>query len=231
MMNIHLTGVSWRASGAVTYDTSQYQGDINGASWVMPDGTIVAQAVQLYPDQELFDITGQPGDQLLFFIEIEKYTRGLYIDAYIEYYDWNDWGSNNFDAYFAHDYIPNSWEYDDIREDNYDYMWMDYSWPEEGILWMVIVPKTEIDAMTIYTGVDIADPPPSLDEMTELVNEIPVTGQKIDAGRGAPDEDRVLYYYVTENLSSPYFTYGGTGNINLAIQSNTVPDPFNSFWG
>ena len=221
--------------GAVTYDdTSQYQGDINGASWVMPDGTIVAQAVQLFPDQELFDITGQPGDQLLFFIEIEEYTRGLYIDAYIEYYDWNDWGSNNFDAYFAHDYIPNSWEYDDIREDNYDYMWMDYSWPEEGILWMVIVPKTEIDAMTIYTGVDIADPPPSLDEMTELVNEIPVTGQKIDAGRGAPDEDRVLYYYVnvTENLSSlTVKTYGGTGNINLAIQSNTVPDPFNSFWG
>ena len=221
--------------GAVTYDdTSQYQGDINGASWVMPDGTIVAQAVQLFPDQELFDITGQPGDQLLFFIEIEEYTRGLYIDAYIEYYDWNNWGSNNFDAYFAHDYIPNSWEYDDIREDNYDYMWMDYSWPEEGILWMVIVPKTEIDAMTIYTGVDIADPPPSLDEMTELVNEIPVTGQKIDAGRGAPDEDRVLYYYVnvTENLSSlTVKTYGGTGNINLAIQSNTVPDPFNSFWG
>ena len=221
--------------GAVTYDdTSQYQGDINGASWVMPDGTIVAQAVQLFPDQELFEITGQPGDQLLFFIEIEEYTRGLYIDAYIEYYDWNNWGSNNFDAYFAHDYIPNSWEYDDIREDNYDYMWMDYSWPEEGILWMVIVPKTEIDAMTIYTGVDIADPPPSLDEMTELVNEIPVTGQKIDAGRGAPDEDRVLYYYVnvTENLSSlTVKTYGGTGNINLAIQSNTVPDPFNSFWG
>ena len=221
--------------GAVTYDgTNQYQGDINGASWVMPDGTIVAQAVQLFPDQELFDITGQPGDQLLFFIEIEEYTRGLYIDAYIEYDDWNNWGSNNFDAYFAHDYIPNSWEYDDIREDNYDYMWMDYSWPEEGILWMVIVPKTEIDAMTIYTGVDIADPPPSLDEMTELVNEIPVTGQKIDAGRGAPDEDRVLYYYVnvTENLSSlTVKTYGGTGNINLAIQSNTVPDPFNSFWG
>ena len=45
--------------GAVTYDgTNQYRGDINGASWVMPDGTIVAQAVQLFPDQELFDITG-----------------------------------------------------------------------------------------------------------------------------------------------------------------------------
>ena len=221
--------------GAVTNDDmNQYQGDINGASWVMPDGTIVAQAVQLFPDQELFDITGQPGDQLLFFIEVEEYTRGLFIDAYIEYYDWDDWGSSNFDAYFAHDYIPNSWEYDDIREDNYDYMWMDYSWPDEGILWMVIVPKTEIDAMTIYTGVDIADPPPSLEEMTELVNEIPVTGQKIDAGRGAPDEDRVLYYYVnvTENLSSlTVKTYGGTGNINLAIQSNTVPDPFNSYWG
>ena len=113
-------------------------------------------------------------------------------------------------------------------------MWVDYSWPDEGILWMVIVPQTDIDDLTIYAYAEIADPPPSLDEMTELVNEIPVTSQKINPGRGAPDEDRVLHYYVnvTENLSSlTVETYGGTGNIDLAISSVTVPDPFNSFFG
>ena len=221
--------------GAFTNDEqNQYQGDIIGASWVMPDGTIVAQAVQLFSDEVLYDISGQAGDQLLFFMEIEEYTKNLFIDAYIEYDDWQDWGEYNFDAYFGHSYIPNSWEHDDIREDNYDYMWVDYSWPEDGVLWMVIVPKTDIESLTIYTYMEIADPPPSLDEMTELVNEIPVTGQKIDAGRGAPDEDRVLYYYVnvTENLSAlTVKTYGGTGNVNIAIQGNTVPDPFDSFWG
>ena len=221
--------------GSITNDESnQYQGEIIGASWVMPDGTIVAQAIQLFSDETYFDISGQPGDQLLFFIEIEEYTRNLYIDAYIDYWNWEEWGNYNFDAYFGHNYIPNSWQHDDIREDNYDYMWMDYMWPDEGVLWMVIVPKTEIDSMSIYTYMEIADPPPSLDEMTELVNEIPVTGQKIDAGRGASDEDRVLYYYVnvTENLSAlTVKTYGGTGNVNLAIQSKTVPDPFDSFWG
>ena len=104
---------------------------------------------------------------------------------------------------------------------------------EEGILWMVIVPKTEIDAMTIYTGVDIADPPPSLDEMTELVNEIPEVQDRklmLEEGLQMKTEFSISYVNVTENLSSlTVKTYGGTGNINLAIQSNTVPDPFNSF--
>ena len=62
--------------GSATNDESnQYQGEIIGASWVMPDGTIVAQAIQLFSDEPLFDISGQAGDQLLFFIEIEEYTR------------------------------------------------------------------------------------------------------------------------------------------------------------
>ena len=71
----------------------------------------------------------------------------------------------------------------------------------------------------------MADPPPSLDEMTQVINEIPVTGQKINPGRGASDEDRVEHYYVsvTENLSSLSIeTYGGNGNVNLAISAITV---------
>jgi len=230
-----LTWEFLEGEGSFTDDsTEEFGGEIDGASWVMPDGTLVAQAIELFSDEEVYEISGQEGDQLLFFMEVEEYTRNLYLDVYFAYDDWDDWGEYNFDAYFAHDYIPNPWEYDDIREDNYDYMWVDYSWPDEGIMWMVIVPQTDIDDLTIYAYAEIADPPPSLDEMTELVNEIPVTSQKINPSRGAPDEDRVLHYYVNaaENLSSLTIeTYGGTGNVDLAISSVTVPDPFNSFFG
>lgn len=221
--------------GSSTEDANEdFVGEIEGASWVMPDGTIVAQAVQLFPDEEVYGINGQEGDVLLFFIEVEEFTRDLYLEAYFEYDDWEDWGKSSFDAYFGHNYIPNQWEYDEIRDDNYDYMWIDFSWPDQGILWMVIIPHDEIEELTIYADSDIADPPPSLDEMTELVNEIPITGQKINPGRGAPDEDRVLHYYVNvgENLSSlSVETYGGNGNVDLAISSITIPDPFESFFG
>lgn len=230
--------LSWHfleGEGPITNDNSEaYQGEIVGAAWVMPDGTIVAQAIQLFSDQPVFDISGQAGDQLLFFIEIEPYTKELYFNVYKEYIDWGDYEDHRYDVYFAHDYIPSMWENDDYILDNYDYMWNEFYWPEEGIFWMVIVPLTDIEDLTIYSYVEIADPPPSLDEMTELVNEIPITGQKINAGRGAPDEDRVLYYYVnvTENLSALNVkTYGGTGNIDLAISAVTVPDPFDSFFG
>ena len=221
--------------GQHTYDEGEeLDGEILGASWVMPDGTIVAQAVQLFPDEEIYDINGQAGDQLLFFMEIEEYTREVYIDAYFDYDNWEDYGKGSFDAYFGHDYIPNQWEYDEIRLDNYEYMWIDYSWPDEGVIWMVIIPQSDIEDLTIYANAQIADPPPSLDEMTQLINEIPITGQKINPGRGASDEDRVEHYYVsvTENLSSLTIeTYGGNGNVNLAISAITVPDPFNSFFG
>ena len=44
--------------GSITSDESnQYQGEINGASWVMPDGTIVAQAVQLFSDEMVYDLS------------------------------------------------------------------------------------------------------------------------------------------------------------------------------
>ena len=59
----------------------------------MPDGTIVAQAIQLFSDEEVYEISGQEGDQLLFFMEIEEYTRNLYLDAYFAYDNWEDWES------------------------------------------------------------------------------------------------------------------------------------------
>ena len=236
-INNHEHSLTWEfleGEGPITEDkTGDFIGEIVGASWVMPDGTIVAQAIQLFSEEEVYGISGQQGDQLLFFVELEYLTKNLFIEAFFEYND-EEWGDSSFDAYFSHNSIPNSWDYDEIYDDVTEYMWMDWSWPDEGIMWMVIVPRTDIEDLTIYTYMEIADPPPSLDEMTELINEIPVTGQKINTGRGSSDEDRVLYYYVnvTENLSAlSVKTYGGSGNIDLAISSQTVPDPFNYFWG
>ncbi|MDG1548411.1 MAG: hypothetical protein P8Q94_00005, partial [Candidatus Poseidoniaceae archaeon] len=204
------------------------------ASWVMPDGTIVAQAIELFNEQELSGISGQEGDQLLFFIEIAPLTSTLMIDAYIESEDffWNE--EEKFDAYFGNGYIPNSWNHDSQATMEWGFMFEQWSWPDEGIIWMVIVPKEDLENLVIYSYMEVADPPPELDEMTELINGIPVTDQTIEGGRGTPQEERILYYYVdvTENLSTLTIkTYNGNGNVDLAISWGTVPDPFGVFFG
>lgn len=229
---------SWQfpeGEGSLTSDVYENRtGEIDGASWVMPDGTIVAQAVELFSEQELSGISGQVGDQLLFFIEIGPLTSNLIIDAYIESEDffWNE--EEKFDAYFGHGYIPNSWNHDRHATMEWGFMFEQWSWPDEGILWMVIVPKEDIENLVIYSYMEVADPPPELDEMTELINGIPVTDQTIEGGRGTPQEERILYYYVdvTESLSTlTVKTYNGNGNVDLAISWGTVPDPFGVFFG
>ena len=229
---------SWQfpeGEGSLTSDVYENRtGEIDGASWVMPDGTIVAQAVELFSEQELSGISGQVGDQLLFFIEIGPLTSNLIIDAYTESEDffWNE--EEKFDAYFGHGYIPNSWNHDRHATMEWGFMFEQWSWPDEGILWMVIVPKEDIENLVIYSYMEVADPPPELDEMTELINGIPVTDQTIEGGRGTPQEERILYYYVdvTESLSTlTVKTYNGNGNVDLAISWGTVPDPFGVFFG
>ena len=229
---------SWQfpeGEGSLTSDVYENRtGEIDGASWVMPDGTIVAQAVELFSEQELSGISGQVGDQLLFFIEIGPLTSNLIIDAYTESEDffWNE--EEKFDAYFGHGYIPNSWNHDRHATMEWGFMFEQWSWPDEGILWMVIVPKEDIENLAIYSYMEVADPPPELDEMTELINGIPVTDQTIEGGRGTPQEERILYYYVdvTESLSTlTVKTYNGNGNVDLAISWGTVPDPFGVFFG
>ena len=229
---------SWQfpeGEGSLTSDVyGNRTGEIDGASWVMPDGTIVAQAVELFSEQELSGISGQVGDQLLFFIEIGPLTSNLIIDAYTESEDffWNE--EEKFDAYFGHGYIPNSWNHDRHATMEWGFMFEQWSWPDEGILWMVIVPKEDIENLVIYSYMEVADPPPELDEMTELINGIPVTDQTIEGGRGTPQEERILYYYVdvTESLSTlTVKTYNGNGNVDLAISWGTVPDPFGVFFG
>ena len=207
----------------------QSVGDIFGADWVMPDGTIVAQAIEIENGEQIEGISGQAGDNLLFFAELEPMTKELFFNLYpTEFKD----EEIVIDLYFGHNRVPSSWDHDGSIEAMWGYAWEQISWPDEGTWWVLVVPQTDIDGYEMVAEWTIADPPPSEDEMTQLINGIPVTGQNIDAGRQSDFEDRVLYYYidVEQNLSSlTVSTYGGTGNIDVGLSWGTVPDPFD-FW-
>ena len=56
--------------GESTEDSHGVLGMIHGAAWVMPDGTIIAQAIELENGEYYSDISANAGDTLLFFMEI-----------------------------------------------------------------------------------------------------------------------------------------------------------------
>jgi len=216
--------------GSITKDHIEREGTIFGADWVMPDGTIVTQAIELSNDDDYTIDSAQAGDQLLFYGNIDEMTK----DMYFNMYSFSQFGKEpiTVDVYMSHEYIPSSWEHDEHFVAEFSFIWEQWSWPEAGNWWIVIIPTEDIEDLTVTLTWVVADPPPALDEMTELLNIIPVTDQSIDAGRQADLEDRVLYYYVnvTEPLASlSVETYSGTGNINLGLSWGSVPDPFDLF--
>ena len=227
---------SWQfpeGEGSITSDVYQNRtGEIDGASWVMPDGTIVTQAVELINDEDITIELAEAGDQLLFYGDVEEMTQEMYFNMF----SWEEFGKEpiTVDVYMSHDSIPSSWEHDFYFEAEFSYLWESWSWPDSGIWWIVIIPSEDIEDLTLTLTWVIADPPPALEEMTELINGIPVTDQTIEGGRGTPQEERILYYYVdvTEQLSTLTIkTYNGNGNVDLAISWGTVPDPFGFFFG
>ena len=69
--------------GAETSDASGSNvGEIDGADWVMLDGSIVAQAVELFIGEGYELEYAAEGDTLLFFVEVEEYTRSLFWYSY-----------------------------------------------------------------------------------------------------------------------------------------------------
>ena len=210
-------------------DINNANGTIYGADWVMPDGTIVAQVIQLQNNEEVNGITGQAGDNLLFFAELDEMTKMAYFNLYpTEFKD----EEIIIDVYFGNNRIPSSWDNDGSIEALWGYAWEQISWPDAGGWWVLLVPQTDINNHAMTVSWEVADPPPSEEDMTKLNNGIPVTGQTIDVGRQADFEDSVLYYYVDveENLSSlTVSTYAGSGNIDIGLSWGTVPDPFD-FW-
>ena len=216
--------------GWETSDHANHTGEIHGADWVMPDGTIVTQAVELFNDEDITIDSAEAGDQLLFYADVEDMTKEMYFNIFA----WSQFEKEpiDIDVYISHESIPSSWEHDEHFVAEYTYLWEEWNWPDAGTWWIVIIPTEDIEDLTVTLTWVVADPPPALSEMTELKNSIPVTDQSIDVGRQAPLEDRTLYYYVnvTEPLATlSVETYGGTGNINLGISWLTVPDPFDLF--
>ena len=208
---------------------SENTGQIYGADWVMPDGTIVAQAVEIKNGVEVTGISGQSGDNLLFFAELEAMTKQIDFSLFPTSFKDEE---IVIDIYFSNDRVPSSWDHDYSIEAFWGFAFDQFTWPEEGTWWVLMVPQTDIEGFSLSATWELASPPPSEDDMTKLLNGIPVTDQSIDVGRQADFEDRVLYYYVDveQNLSSlTVSTYGGNGNIDLGLSWGTVPDPF-EFW-
>ena len=218
--------------GPITQDHNGRNGTIVGSNWVMPDGTIVSQAIELSNGKDLTIDFAQAGDQLLFYGNIDEMSKEMYFSMFS--FNQFDKKPISLDVYVSHEKIPSSWESDDYFVADFSFLFEDWSWPEAGTWWFVVIPTEDIEDLTVTLTWVVADPPPALEEMTELLNSIPVTGQSIDTGRQADFDERVLYYYV--NVSEPLAslsveTYSGTGNIDLGLSWGTVPDPFDLFNG
>ncbi|MCH1540124.1 MAG: pre-peptidase C-terminal domain-containing protein [Candidatus Poseidonia sp.] len=219
--------------GDITIDHESRNGSIVGADWVMPDGSIVAQAVELFSGEEYYLEFVNDGDTLLFFVEIGEYTRSLSWFSFS--YKFDEGGlPTNYDLYMAHDEVPTSWNHDEYILAEYGWASESWSWPDEGIAWFSIIPDGDLEELIISVEIDTADPPPTLDEMTELKQSIPVTNQEL-SGQGGPggDWDFIANYYyvnVTEPLADLRVrTYGGRGDVDIGISYYSPPTP-QDFW-
>jgi hypothetical protein len=228
----------WEGEGGDTGDalndeTMQRVGTIHGADWVMPDGSIVAQAVELSNHEYIIIENAQQGDTLLFYAELEEYT--FMIDIYMwgwseEYYD--DWDyefedSLYFDAYVGYDKIPAPWDYDEQLEGYYGSIWNSWTWPDAEVIWFSVVVNQDIEEFEIEASWEVAEAPPSLDEMTELYNGIPIPSQSLEGDRDNYDAELSYYYVnVTDSLTElKVETYGGKGNVDLIMSSGGPIDP------
>ncbi|MDA0648286.1 MAG: lectin-like protein [archaeon] len=221
--------------GDITVDHAARNGTIHGASWVMPDGTIVAQAEQLFNGHTINNIDANAGDQLLFFATLPEYTRSFDLSMWT----WkisDDGQGSSYTVYVGHNSVPSAWDHYAMYESEWGYLYDTMSWPEQGVWWFVVVANEDLEDMSLSPYWEVAEAPPSLDEMTQLNDGIAVTGQSIEGSFWQGDDEGsnngVLYYYV--NVSEPLSdlrikTYGGQGNADLAISYGGPPDPFDQF--
>ena len=213
-------GETWDASG-------ERMASIEGADWVMPDGSIVAQAVELFVGEGYELEFAAEGDTLLFFVEVEDLTRGL---------DWYSYSlkfeePTEYTLYSQHDAIPDEWNHDTESFGEWGFLFESWSWPEVGVLWFTIILHTDIEDLYIELEADMADPPPTLDDMTELKESIPVTNQEVNGNSFNNDGINMNYYYV--NVTEPLAdlrvrTYDGQGNVDIGISYYSPPTP--TFW-
>lgn len=220
--------------GDITVDHLGRNATIHGASWVMPDGTIVAQAEQLFNGHSINNINANAGDHLLYFATLPEYTRSFDLSMWT--WKISDGGQGpSYTVYVGHNSVPSAWDHYAMYESEWGYLYDTMSWPEEGVWWFVVVANEDLEEMSMTPYWEIAEAPPSLDDMTQLNDGIAITGQSIEGNFWQGDEDEengVLYYYVnvTEPLADLRIkTYGGRGNADLAISYGGPPDPFDQF--
>ncbi|MDG1539275.1 MAG: pre-peptidase C-terminal domain-containing protein [Candidatus Poseidonia sp.] len=212
--------------------TSTRQGSIVGADWVMPDGSIVAQAVELFIGDEYVIDEANAGDTLLFFTEVEAYTRSLTWFSSTFKFDYYFDDLVNYEVYVGFGSIPNEWNNDGSFTSDFGWGYEEWSWPTEGVVWFVLIPDDELEDLAISLEAVVADPPPTLDDMTELKQSIAVTNQEISTS-GNFDEIGMNYYYinVTEPLADLRVrTYGGRGDVDLGMSYYSPPEP-DYWWG
>ena len=226
----------WEGEGSDTGDALNHGtvnriGIIDGADWVMPDGSIVAQALELPNDEFLVLNDIQQGDTLLFYAELDEYTYmtdiAIYSWSEMFYDDWDYEGDMLFDAYVGYDRIPAPWDYDMELTSYWGSVFNSWTWPEYDVMWYSIVANEDIEELEILASWEVAAAPPSLDEMTELYNGVPIPSQNIQSDRNSYEASLEYYYVnVTDSLTELKIeTYGGKGNIDLTLSSGGPIDP------
>ena len=212
--------------GDETWDSNeQYMASIEGADWVMPDGSIVAQAVELFVGESYELEFAAAGDTLLFFVEIEEYTRELYWYSYSLKFGEE---MTEYTVYAQANEIPNEWNHDTASYGEWGFLYEAWSWPEVGVMWFTMILESDAEDLAIDLEADMADPPPTLDDMTELKESIPVTDQEVGFGSFSNGDVNMNFYYV--NVTEPLAdlrvrTYDGQGNVNLGISYYSPPEP------
>ena len=219
--------------GAETWDsTEEYMASIEGADWVMPDGSIVAQAVELFVGEGYELEYAAEGDTLLFFVEIEEYTRELYWYSYSLKFGESE-EMAEYTVFAQSNEIPDEWNHDTASYGEWGFLYDAWSWPEVGVMWFTMILETDIEELYIEIDADMADPPPTLDDMTELKESIPVTDQEVTRDSYNNGDVNMNFYYV--NVTEPLAdlrvrTYDGQGNVNIGISYYSPPEP-TMWWG
>ena len=221
----------WEGEGSDVGDSLndemfERNGEIIGADWVMPDGSIIAQALELVNSDYITLADVQEGDTLLFYIDVEDLTRYLDISfwSWSDFY-WEDDVENPFNVYVGFDEIPAPWDYDMELTGWYGSIYGTFTWPEHDVMWFALVANEDLEELEVGAYWEVAEAPPSLAEMTELFKGVPITQQS----NQAEDYDAAINYYyvnVTEPLTElKVETYGGKGNVQLAISKGGPVDP------
>ena len=216
--------------GDLTTDQVGRNGTIHGAAWVMPDGSIVAQALELENGDELVIEDISAGDTLLFFAELPDYTRSMTVQAFA----WSsgegkEEGDAEFSLYHDVDRVPSAWSHmDEVENWGWGGVFSSYSWPDAGVHWFALNAEADLGEFSLWVDWDVAEAPPTLEDMIELKHGIPIADQELQSQRGSEFGDTIQYYVnVTEPLADlAVETYGGNGNVELAISYGGPPDPF-----